>query len=146
MAYGVMLASIHESQIEDFRARRIADLSIIDRFTCSHLLAYWIPVQPLGRLLEEALDGGEELRADLRHPYRVPMYHPPLWTKVLAEQLRAEWAKGLQGGLGAKELSYFGSEIPGVVSLFENASLRGLGIVSILDPVVDPATPNLKYS
>ena len=73
MAYFNLLASVPEKDVERLRA----DPAFLLRPTlvsgASHLLAYWIQIQPLGGLLARALDGGEVIRPELWHPLRPPL-------------------------------------------------------------------------
>jgi len=146
MAYGVHVASVAASDIDKFRSGNVSELVASKVVVCSHLLAYWVKVQPCGALLEEALDGGEALRGDLRHPLRVPRVHLPAAARVLSDKLKSEWARLQEQVVPEKDFGYLRNEIPVVLSVFETAAALGQGIVTVLDPPVDPKAPRLTAS
>jgi hypothetical protein len=77
MAYLNILGSVSERRVLALQRGVTALLrpSLVVRV--SHLVAYWVEVQPLGRLLGEALDGGEKLGEAWWHPLRDPIFHRP---------------------------------------------------------------------
>ena len=143
MAYGTILASVADSEIDAFRSRERRRLKADKIFACSHLVAYWIKAQPLGRLLGEAIDGGEVLRKDLRHPFRPPMFQSPRLVRQLQSELRSAWDRVKAERVPPELLGFLGDEIPGVVEIFEHAGARSRGILTVLDPSDDPESPEI---
>jgi hypothetical protein len=143
MAYGVVLAGVPESGVEEFRSGRVRALQPSKIVYCSHLLSYWVRVQPLGELLGEAIDGGESLRGDLWHRFRIPMVHPASQSRELYEKLRVEWERVISLKVGPEELGYLGNEIPLVLSVFAHASAHQQAVVSVLDPPQDKNSPEI---
>lgn len=74
MAYGNYLASVSENEITNLAAQPTELLDAHKIEIVSHLVAYWVKVQPLGRVLGEAIDGGNVLSEALWHPLRRPKY------------------------------------------------------------------------
>lgn len=77
MAYFTLMASVAEAEVDALRQDLSLALHPSRVSGASHLLSYWVKVQPLGQLLNEAVDGGELLHGDLWHPLRPPMFHLP---------------------------------------------------------------------
>ena len=139
MAYLNLLASVPETDVErlrcdpDFRAKptRISG--------ASHLLAYWIKSQPLGGLLNRALDGGERIRSDLSHVFRPPVYHPPHVVRELLDAIAPAWSKAveqreaLMNGIPADEDEWLTLEMRRLLLVFRHAAERSECIVSALD-------------
>jgi hypothetical protein len=57
----------------------------------SHILAHAIEVQPLGKLLGQAIDGSETINDKLWHPFGGPGYHRPSKVEGLAKKLASAW-------------------------------------------------------
>src|SRR5438046_1596143 len=85
------MASVAEAEVDALRqdSSLVLHPSLVSG--ASHLLSYWVKVQPLGQLLNEAVDGGELLHDELWHPLRPPMFHRPIQVQSLAEQIEAAW-------------------------------------------------------
>ena len=64
MAYAVLIGSIPETQLGEFQASERQRLEASKVVHCSHILASWVTVAPLNRVLREAIDGGQLMRAD----------------------------------------------------------------------------------
>jgi hypothetical protein len=137
MAYGVRLASIAEEQIADFRSHRRDALVSSKSHLCSHLVAYWIKEQPLGRLLGEALDGGEDVRADLWHPLLPPAFHSAEAVHGLAKSLSAARNQFSERHPDLAADLFHGVEVRGVIDLFVHADSRHEAVVRFLDPPLD---------
>ena len=94
MAYNNLFASVSGTEV----ARLREDASVLLRPSkisgVSHLLATWVEVQPLGKLLQRALDGGDVIRPELWHPFRPPLVHDPAVVAELAEQVAVAVATG----------------------------------------------------
>jgi hypothetical protein len=88
LAYFTLMASVAEIEIDEFRQ----DLSLVlhPSLVCgvSHLLSYWVKVQPLAQLLNKAVEGGELLHGELWHPLRPPMVHRPPKVRSLPNRSR----------------------------------------------------------
>ncbi|WDI44593.1 hypothetical protein [Bremerella sp. P1] len=91
MAYLTLCAVVPTQQVEQIRADSTFILQPTQFEGVSHLLAYWIEVQPLGRVLGEIVDGGELLHEDLWHPLRPPMIHWSDDVLRLRDELAAAW-------------------------------------------------------
>lgn len=102
----------------------------------SHLIGYWVEVQPLGKLLGQAVDGGFVLNHDLWHPVRAPVYLRPEAVLALNEQLVAEWQRVL-AVKPVPEDDWYRLEIEKVLRLFRHASDRAECVVSILERPAD---------
>jgi hypothetical protein len=104
----------------------------------SHLLAYSVRTQPLGGLLGRALDSGTLVHAELWHPLRPPVFHPPAAVAELADaiaQARAE----VVDARPAPHADLWADEIEAVLRLFRHAAESGECVVSVLDPPADEA-------
>ena len=97
MAYAVLLASVPDVQVMDFREGRLTELQPQISVRCSHLVPYIIypKFAELREALRNAVDGGERLRPDLWHPLRVPTWHPAATASRLEAHLRDVWQKTL---------------------------------------------------
>ena len=93
MAYPTSLASVSEEQVRRLTADPSWTLEHSRVVTVSHLIAYWVQAQPLGRLLGEAIDGGVVLSDALWHLLRPPAYHPPDRVASLLTSLSEAWAQ-----------------------------------------------------
>ncbi len=61
MAYLTLIASVPLHQINAIRADETTVLAPLKVNGVSHLLAYCVQIQPLGKLLARTIDGGELL-------------------------------------------------------------------------------------
>jgi len=98
----------------------------------SHLIGYWVQVQPLGKLLGQAIDGGIPMNSDLWHPLRSPVYHQPTSVQELHRSLAEEW-EGVLAGTPVPADDWYRIEIEKVVRLFGHASDRAECVVSVLE-------------
>jgi hypothetical protein len=136
VAYFNFLASVSEPDLERVRTGRGARLRPSLVLGTSHLLAYWVKVQPLGELLHRALDGGEPIRDDLWHPLRPPLFHRPAMVRGLAQEIDAAWSQTRRGEpLPAGD--WIASEIERLLRLFGHAAEAGECVVSALEPPLD---------
>ena len=136
MAYGNYLASVLEEQINALRTDPSGTLapSVVQRV--SHVIAYWVGVQPLGRLLGEAIDGGLVLSHALRHPLRSPVYYPPDRVVALHQDLCRAWQLATSEH-PLPETDWYRIEIEKVLKVFRDAAERGPCVVSVLEPPMD---------
>ncbi len=91
MAYLTLCAVVPTAQVERIRTDPTYLLQPTSIEGVSHVLAYWIEVQPLGKLLSEIIDGGERLHEELWHPLRPPMIHWANDVLRLRTELAAAW-------------------------------------------------------
>lgn len=91
MAYFNYLYSAPIARVEAFRLDQTESLQATRIIRVSHLIAYWVKVQPLGKLLGEAIDGGEILHSSLWHPFRAPKIHNRASVAELLPKLEAAW-------------------------------------------------------
>jgi hypothetical protein len=137
MAYAALLASVPDDQVIAFREERQplveADLSI----RCSHLLTYWVQLVELRDSLARAIDGGQDLRADLWHPLRPPVWHPSNAVAEIEPQLRRVWSDVLAAHGPADPEDWYVIEIAKVLRLFGHASGSRNGVVSFLEKPMD---------
>ncbi len=136
MAYGNYIASVPFAEVAEYRRDRSRPLRPTRLENVSHLVAYWVRAQPVGQLLGQTLDGGEPLAADLYHPLRPPVVHPPEAVRRLLPALR----QALQAATAAgpvREVEWFRPEIDNLLALFQHAADRGEAVVSALEPPMD---------
>lgn len=139
MAYGTSLASVHTSAIDRYRrGEKPESLGASKIVVCSHLIGYWVKLQPLGRLLGESIDQGETLSDNAWHPLRPPVVVSPGLVRKRAERLRSEWNQVRdQFGPTDGEADWYAVEILKVLTLYEHASGAGEAVVSVLDAPFD---------
>jgi hypothetical protein len=137
MAYFNLLASVPESDVERLRRDWSALLRPSLVLGASHLLAYWVQVQPLGGLLRRALDGGEPIHAELWHPLRPPLFHRPAAVRELAPQIDAAWAEALRVTPLPNGDDWTAAEMGRLLRLFRHAAGAGECVVSALDAPAD---------
>jgi hypothetical protein len=131
VAYLTYLAAVSEDQVTALRVdpSAVADPSLV--VAVSYLIASWVQVQPFGRLLGQAVDGGAEVSSELWHPLRPPRFQPPDAVRRLQLQLAAEWEKVLSE-LPLPEDDWYRVEIEKVLRLYRHAVARAEGVVSAL--------------
>src|SRR5262249_45952092 len=100
---------------------------------CSHVLATWVTITPLNHVLREAIDGGQLLRADLWHPFRVPVFHSKTTVRRLHQELLAALDRAIQENGPAPPDDWYGRQIANIVELFSHAADQGEAVVSFLD-------------
>jgi hypothetical protein len=139
VAYSTLLASVADDQVIDFReGRRLmleADLSI----RCSHVLTSWVRPDDLRDLLRQAMDGGQRLRADLWHPFRVPVWHSSTSAAEIEPKLRKVWNEHLEKPGPLDPTDWYGIEIAKVLKVFGHATASHSGVVSFLEQPADDA-------
>jgi hypothetical protein len=132
LAYFTLMASVAEADVEAFRQ----DPSLLLQPTlvsgASHLLSYWVKIQPLGQLLNEAVDGGELLHGELWHPLRPPMFHRPPKVRSVAELIDAAW-EGVKAQMPQDDGGWLVIEVNRVMRLYRHAAAAGECVVTALD-------------
>jgi hypothetical protein len=132
VAYFNLLASVPEVDVERLRGDPAFLLRPSRVSGASHLLAYCVKAQPLGGLLDRALDGGEVIHPDLWHPLRVPLAHRPAAVRELAEQIAAAVDAAAVAGD-----DWPATEVGRLLRLFRHAAEAGECVVSALDGSAD---------
>jgi hypothetical protein len=137
MAFAVLIGSIPESQIIEFQAGQRERLEASKVVRCSHILASWVTVAPLNRVLHEAIDGGQLIRDDLWHPWRLPLFH----DRTAVRQLHRELIDALDRAVREKGTppvdDWYAVEIRKAVEIFSHAATSGEAIVRFLEPPQD---------
>jgi hypothetical protein len=136
LAYFNLLASVPVSEVERLRRDGLALLRPSLVLGASHLLAYWVQVQPLGGLLWRALDGGEPMHAELWHPLRPPLVHHPAAVQELAREIDAAWAEALRSA-PLPDNDWLAVEVGRLLRLFRHAAEAGECVISALDTPAD---------
>jgi hypothetical protein len=140
--YVAVLASVPLDQIDRIRSSSPGDqpappvplgdielvASRIER--CAHDVT-GIEVFPLGQVLSEAIDVGQPLRNDSRHPLRPPLVVDPetVTARAMALDDARHQARNELGGMLAEAL---GADIDRVCDLYAHASRRGEAVVTFL--------------
>jgi len=137
MAYFTLMASVGEPALDAFRRALDTLLQPTLVSGASHLLGYRVSAQPLGRLLAEAVDGGELLHVELWHPLRPPMFHRPPRVRALADEIRAAWEVA-RAELPDKD-GWLASEVGRLLGVYRHAAAAGECIVTALDHPGDEA-------
>ena len=133
MAYLNRLYSVPLSDIEAVREKADATIAPSFAVSVSHLVAYWVQVQPLGQLLGQAIDGGAMLSGTLRHKLRDPCYHEPEAVRLLSAELAEAWEQAIASHpVGSDD--WYRMEIEKVLRLYAHATEHGECVVSVLDP------------
>lgn len=124
MAYLSLLASVPESQVLEIRGDASVKLQPSLLVPVSHLLAYWVTVQPLGELLGRAIDGGEKLNEKLTHAFRSPTYHSAQSVSLLHAELTAAWHEALRNNPSEVTVSdtWYRMEIGKALRVFQHAA------------------------
>lgn len=138
MAYFTLMASVTEAEVDALRQ----DPSLVLRPSlvsgASHLLSYWVKLQPLGRLLNEAVDGGERLHAEFWHPLRPPMFHRPPRVCALAEQVKIAW-EDAKAEMPQDDGGWLAAEVGRLLRLYRHAASSGECVVTALNCPADEA-------
>lgn len=136
MAYGVIVAAVSHADVLQFRSNPslLPVPQLITRIT--HLATYWIKVQPLGDVLSEVIDGGEEVSASLWHPLRGPSYHTPDSVRRNLPRLSGAWQL-VQRPPVAREVPWFQYDVDAVLQNMRFAQEHGLGMISALSRPFD---------
>jgi hypothetical protein len=132
LAYFTLMASVAEAEVDALRQDPSLDLHPTLVSGASYLLSYWVKVQPLGQLLNEAVDGGELLHGELWHPLRPPMFHRPIKVRSLAEQIEAAW-ESVKADMPQDDGGWLVAEISRLMRLYRHAATAGECVVTTLD-------------
>ena len=92
--------------------------------------------EPLGKLLGQAIDGGEPLREDLWRPFRSPLAQTLEMVKTCWLRLSEAWSTVLRRKEIAED-DWYKIEVTKVSDIFEHASRNTECIVSALEPPTD---------
>lgn len=103
------------------------------------MLTSWVQPTRLRDLLRQAIDGGQNLRPDLWHPLRSPVWHSSIAVAEIEPQLSQVWADLLAEHGASDSNDWYGIEISKVLQVFEHAVVSHSGIVSFLEPPTDHA-------
>jgi hypothetical protein len=136
VAYFNRLASASESDVERLRSDPLFLVQPSLVLGASHLLGYWVKVQPLGGLLGQALDGGQPLHPKLWHPLRAPGYHPPAIVAELADSIGQAWEETIAGE-PLPDGDWLAVEVVRLLRVFQHAAGAGECIISALDAPAD---------
>jgi hypothetical protein len=137
MAYLNFLVAASPQQVQALRKDSAVLLRPSLVVAVSHLVGYWVEIQPLGELLGQTLDGGEKLNDQLWHPLREPVFHTPEQVQALHSRLTEAWDKARGPQTKRDDWDWYRHEIGQVLRAFHHASERGECIVSVLQPPAD---------
>ena len=124
MAYVNYLAVVNYEQIVEAVGPARVALMPTHVSAVSHFLTYSVEVQPLGRLLIEALDGGHGLDPELWHPLRPPKFHSPEATRRLCVDLELAWSNADAADPARDAADWYRIEITKVLRSFGAAAAR----------------------
>lgn len=130
------MASVAEPDLDAFRSAPSGKLHPSLVLGTSHLLAYWVQVQPLQQLLAEAVDGGEVLHNDLWHPFRPPMFHRPNQVRSLADQIAKCWDE-IKSAVAQDDGGWLTAEVTRLLRLYGHAAERGESVVTSIERPAD---------
>ena len=119
------------AHLERFSVERVPlqpSLSLV----CSPLVASWVDLEPLGSLLQRAVEGGAPLEG-LWNQVRAPLSHPPDAVEELARELGRAWLQAGQTPVACDD--FFIGEIGRVVQLFAHAAAQKQAVVSAVLPL-----------
>ncbi len=133
MAFLNHLFSVPSADVEAIRRSPDTPLTPSLRVSVSHLIAYWVQVQPLGQLLGQAIDGGSVLNSVFHHQLRDPCYHDPEVVRSLFAQLTQAWQQATSVEPVPPD-DWYRIEIDKVLRLFTHAAESGECVVSALEP------------
>lgn len=137
MAYLTILAAFPESRLRAYRRDRSQPLQASLVSNCSHLVAYWVQIQPLGGLLGKAIDGGDPLHDELWHPLRPPLFHSPAAVQDLDRRLQEEWARVQREQPTLPADDWYAMEINKVLNVFSFAAGSGECVLTMLNSPAD---------
>jgi hypothetical protein len=115
------LASVTAIAVERYRADR-APLEASRSLPCSPHLGSVVDVQPLGELLDRALNGGAPLGEGVR-------VHAPEAVRELSRALDAAWGTAAITPAGCDD--FFVEAIERIVALYRDAAAAGDAVVSL---------------
>jgi hypothetical protein len=133
MAYAVLIGSTPETQIAAFQTNTRDRLEASKIVRSSHLLATWITVAPLHHVLREVIDGGQQLRADLWHPNRPPMFHSAPTVRRLHPELLDALNRAVREHGPLPVDDWWGRQIADILQLLSHAVYQGEAVVSFMD-------------
>lgn len=137
MTYTANLASVASAAIDRYRSGSTSDALAVSRVeACPHDLSE-IDLQPLGRVLAEAIDIGQPLRNDGWHPLRAPVVADPETVMARAMKLEDAWRQA-EPELGGMMADVLGPSINRVRELYAHAAARNESVVSFLSAPDDP--------
>ena len=136
MAYSTFIASVPKSEIAGFREGWVELMFASKIERVSHYLAYSVNLQPLGKLLGQAIDEGQLLREDLWHPFRAPIVKTENDVKSLWADLNEAWSIVLSEST-LPEDDWDRIEITKLLAMYDHASQNSECIVSMLEPPHD---------
>src|SRR6266498_1177996 len=136
MAYLNRLASVPFAEVEALRANPNFPITPSLMVFVSHLIAYWVQVQPLGHLLGQAIDGGAILNGALQHQLRAPCCQDPQTVCQLNAELTEAWQQASAVEPVPPD-DWYRIEIEKVLRVFAHAADRGECVVSALEPCND---------
>ena len=136
MAYATLIASTPLDAVATYREGS-STLDTSNAIRVSHLLAYWVQIQPLGQVLGECIDGGEVLAERLWHPLRPPLLHLPKSVNQLAGDLAKAWRQAIVEHGEVDDDEFFRPQITNLLALFQHAAVHGEAVVSFLDSPAD---------
>lgn len=138
MASFTLMASVAEADIDAFQRDPARDLHPSTVSGASHLLSNWVQLQPLGRLLTEAVDGGEILHTELWHPFRPPKFHRPARVGAIVNQLNAAWASAKVQIPDEHDGGWLVMEVNRALRFYQHAATAGECVVTALESPGDP--------
>lgn len=136
MAYLTFIASLPASEIARFREGSLELMSASKIERVSHYLAYSVNPQPLGKLLGQAIDGGQLLREDLWHPLRAPIVKTEDEVKNLWADLIEAWTIVTREAKVSED-DWYKIEITKLLAVYDHARQNSECIVSMLAPPAD---------
>jgi hypothetical protein len=131
VAYMTYLAAVSAPEMDAYREGEQASVGSMV-VGVSHVIASWV-VQPLGKILAEAIDDGEPVSVDAWHPLRAPVWVAPSEVAMRANALSQEWALVSSSGGAGDPSDWYHQEIQKVVDLYQHAAAAGSGVVSCLE-------------
>ena len=137
MAYLNFLASVPVGHLLAYQADRSSSLKASKVIGVSHLLTSWIQLQPLGNTLAAAIDGGDELSAQLWHPLRPPIVHSVEAVKTLTANIESAWQQASESVDILEDEEFFRPQIEERIALFRHACEHEEAIVSVLERPAD---------
>jgi len=131
LAYLTLIAAVPDEQVAAIRTDATYVLTPTSIKGVSHLLSYWIQVQPLGQILNSVIDGGSCLHKEFWHPLRPPMVHLPNELAHLTESLKTAWSDISANSTEQDE--WLTSEMIRLLAVMDHGVETGACIVTALD-------------
>jgi hypothetical protein len=136
MAYLTYIGSVCEADVDAIRRDPRLKGNPSFAVAVSHLIAYWVEVQPLGRILGEAVDGGEPVTETLWHPLRPPRVQSRAAVARLHAELDEAW-QDLTRSRPVEGDDWYRVEIDKVRRVYDHAAAQGECVLTALDPPAD---------